>query len=628
MNNFFSIIKCKADHFFDGLLSFFYYFWKLYFYNTANLMNLKSLLPFGLSLCALNGVAAGLSYDFESNSDDWSGRGAATVELSSDQKHGGEKSLYVSNRTSSWHGALFQNDYLQAGKTYTFDAWVFSTENATIDMSMQYTADGSNSYPSICSKQVYAYSWTELSGEIVIPEDVTGIQPYFQVSGNASLSFYVDDVTCEEKVEEEADFSDQPSLKEVFKDYFKIGTAATASEITPANTKKLILHHFNSLTPGNELKPDCLLDQTASISDGNNVNPQVKLAASTKTVLKFCSENNIPIRGHVMVWHSQTPDWFFNENFASDGAVVSKDIMDQRMENYIKNVVEAVTSAYPNLQIYAWDIVNETFKNGEGSMRDPGSNYTTDGASKWIQVYGDSTFIYKAFKAARKYIPTGCKIYYNDYNEYIPSKRDGIYTLVKNLYDLGLCDGVGMQSHLSTSYPSVDLYKQAVAKFATIGCDIQITELDITLADGATYDTQATEYKALFDIYKEYKDNISLVCFWGTNDETSWRASGEPLIYANYKPKTAYWKIIEDMPTTSTANVGSEKNVKISSNNAGITVAATGKFSYSVSNVGGQVVSSGLANNSISIALPESNDIYVINVIAENGARKSVKVVR
>ena len=375
-------------------------------------MTKRHLLLLGLALTGMNSYAAGLAYDFESDSNDWSARGTGetTIELSTEQKHGGEQSLYVDKRSAGWHGALVQNDYIQAGKTYKFSVWVFSKENARIELSLQYTQGEDDSYPAIDSKQVNAYNWTELSGEIVIPEAATNIQPYVQSNENATLSFYIDDFTCEEKVEEIIDYSTQPALKDLFAGYFKVGTAVTASEITPTNAKNMVLHHFNSVTPGNELKPDCLLDQTSSISDGDNVNPQVKLPATTRTVLKFCSENNIPIRGHVFIWHSQTPDWFFNEGFEDNGQTVSKEIMDQRIHNYIKNVVEAVKNEFPDLEIYAWDIVNEVYVDG-GNMREPGSNYKEEGKSRWMEIYGDDSFISTAFESARKLLPRKCKIY-------------------------------------------------------------------------------------------------------------------------------------------------------------------------------------------------------------------------
>lgn len=592
-------------------------------------MKYKKLLLAALSFCGLQGHAEILSYDFEDNAADWAGRGDATVELSTDQHHSGEQSLFVSNREQSWHGALVSNASIEAGKTYIISAWVFVYSNGNMDLSLQYSADGENAYPGIASKEAYAYSWTELKGEIVIPEGVEDIQPYIQCTNNPTLEYFIDDVTIEEKVENLIDFSEQLPLRSLYKDYFKIGTAATASEITPQNAKNMILHHFNSLTPGNELKPDALLNQAASQSDGDNVNPQVRLAPNTKAVLKFCEDNKIPMRGHVFVWHSQTPDWFFNEGFESNGQTVSKEIMSQRMENYIKNVIELVTTTYPDLDIYAWDIVNEVFTDG-GQMRSPGSNYEREGQSRWVEIYGDDSFIEEAFTYAKKYLPKNIKAYYNDYNEYIGSKTDAIYNLVKKLYDKNLCDGVGMQSHLSTLFPSAQQYEMALAKFATIGCDIQVTELDITVEDGFTFNDQAKLYGELFQLYKKYKDNISLVAVWGTNDEISWRASGKPLVFSNYQPKSAYDKIIEGMkmPTDvkSIENYGIAIIPTVTDGDAAI--YCEGRFTYRICDLVGKVVMEGKGTDNLNVKLNIPAGIYMIEIVSETGNKRVEKIIK
>jgi endo-1,4-beta-xylanase len=587
----------------------------------------KLLLLIGLMGLASWANAAGLNYDFEGGADDWFGRGEAKVSLSTDQKHGGEQSLFVSDRSASWHGAAMSSDYIQEGKKYKFSVYVFVTQNANMNLSLQYSENGNDSYPCVDQKEVYAYSWTELSGEIILPEGATNIQPYLQ-SNNETLSFYLDDFTCEEIVEELVEHPEIP-LQNYFATYFKIGTATTQGELTPQNNKNLILHHFNSVTPGNEMKPDCLLDQQASIENGDETNPQVKMPGSTRAVLKFCEENKLPIRGHVFVWHSQTPDWFFNEGFQTNGATVSKEVMDQRMENYIKNVVTLVTTEFPNLDIYAWDVVNEAFLDN-GSLRQPGSNYVTDGTSRWMEIYGDDSFIFKAFTYARKYAPRRCMLYYNDYNEYIDSKRDAIYNLVKRLYAQGLCDGVGMQSHLSTSYPSVQLYRSAIEKYATIGCDIQVTELDITLADGADFNKQAQMYRDLFDIYREYSDFISLVAFWGTNDETSWRASGKPLIFSEYRPKVAYDKIVEGLEVTSISTINKDEKENWAAVVAQDDVLAIYRScEYEVIDLSGRVCLNGNVVAPAYLSLSELADgIYLISLKAENGEKVLSKFVK
>jgi endo-1,4-beta-xylanase len=590
---------------------------------------MKKYLSIGMLALAIQANAAGLVYDFESNSDDWFGRGDGEISLSTEQKHEGQQSLFVSNRAANWHGAALSNDYIEPGKKYKFSVFVFVKENANMNLSLQYSEDGNDSYPCVSQKEVYAYSWTELSGEIILPDGATNIQPYLQ-SNNETLSFYIDDFSCEEVVEEIVEHN-EASLWKAFNNYFKIGTATTQQEIAPLNNKNLILHHFNSVTPGNELKPDCLLDQNASIANGNNVNPQVKIPASTRSVLKFCEQNNLPIRGHVFVWHSQTPDWFFNEGFETNGATVSKEIMDQRMENYIKNVVDTIVAEFPNLNIYAWDVVNEAFSEN-GGMRQPGSNYVNDGASRWMEVYGDNSFIYKAFTYAKKYVPEGCKLYYNDYNEYIESKRDGIYNLVKDLHEKNLCDGVGMQSHLSTSYPSVQLYRAAVEKYASIGCDIQVTELDITLADGADFSKQAQMYKDLFDIYREYKDYISLVAVWGTNDETSWRSDGKPLIFSGYKPKEAYAKIIDGMDISTGAKqaAATEECLMCSDNNSQTVVfCRAGFFSYEITDISGRTCLSGSGNGFVNLNISRLPDgVYLAVVKTSDGKIFKEKIVK
>lgn len=349
-------------------------------------------------------------------------------------------------------------------------------------------------------------------------------------------------------------------LKQAYNEetYFKMGTCLNGS--TVSSLRNMCLTHFNSVTPENELKPDATLNQSASQQRGNNVNPQVQLSSGAKSILKFCEDNKIGLRGHCFVWHSQTPTWLFKENFSSNGNNVSISVMDQRLENYIKNVFDAITTAYPNLNLYAFDVVNEAF-NEDGTLRSAGDNSISPGQSYWYQIYKSNDYIKKAFTYAKKYAPKGCKLYYNDYNEYNTSKRDGIYKLVKEMYEAGICDGVGMQSHLDVTYPGMALYEEAIKKYASIGCDIQITELDVTSSNGES--PQGPYYKGCFDLYKKYKDNISAVVVWGINDGNSWRGDRIPLLFdKNNNPKEAYKQIVAGMGEASTPSDGEDNELK------------------------------------------------------------------
>ena len=327
---------------------------------------------------------------------------------------------------------------------------------------------------------------------------------------------------------------DVESLKDAFNSFFKIGTSVSPFEF--GQGAEFIKKHFNSITPENELKPDSIINQQACQSQGNNVNTQVRFGSGTQTTLKFCEDNGIPLRGHTFVWYSQTPDWFFRENFNSGGNYVSSNIMDQRLESFIKNTFALLANNYPRLQVYAYDVANELFLNDGGGMRGADN-------SNWVRIYGDDSFVIKAFTYARKYAPKGCKLFLNDYNEYIPAKTNDIYNMAMKLKELGVIDGIGMQSHLDVGYPSSSVYKTALEKFISTGLEVQITELDITTNN---FSSQASLYKEIFRLAVNNKNSITALTVWGTNDSVSWRRNQNPLLFSQgYQPKEAYYAVIE-----------------------------------------------------------------------------------
>ncbi|MBR6598933.1 MAG: endo-1,4-beta-xylanase, partial [Oscillospiraceae bacterium] len=301
-----------------------------------------------------------------------------------------------------------------------------------------------------------------------------------------------------------------------------------------------IKKHFNSITPENELKPDSLLQQQASIQGGDNTHAVVSLSSAAQT-LKFCEDNNIGVRGHTFVWYSQTPDWFFREGFQSNGNYVSADIMNKRLENFIKDTFDLLKKEYPNLNVYAYDVCNELFLNDGGGLRPGGS--ASSGGSNWTRIYSDDSFIINAFTYARKYAPAGCKLYINDYNEYIPAKTNDIYNIAMKLKQKGVIDGIGMQSHLDVGYPNASTYKTALEKFLSTGLEVSITELDITTSNNFT--AQASLFKQIFEMAVENRDQIPSFTVWGTHDPISWRSSQNPLLFGNnYTEKEAYKQVM------------------------------------------------------------------------------------
>ncbi|MCL1937184.1 MAG: endo-1,4-beta-xylanase [Candidatus Azobacteroides sp.] len=316
-------------------------------------------------------------------------------------------------------------------------------------------------------------------------------------------------------------------LKDVYTD-FKFGSILNTTTSSNQNMKDLVVSEFNSITPENELKPDQTMVQSGSTDE----DIKVQLNAGARRILQFCQDNNISLRGHTLVWHSQTPAWFFRANLTSSGALADTSTMNKRMESYIKNMFALIKNDFPNLNLYAYDVVNEAFKNNGGGLREAGSG--TD-QSLWTQIYGNDQFIINAFQYARRYAPAECKLFYNDYNEYIEEKRTDIYNLAMKLKAENLIDGIGMQAHLSMSYPSADLFGQAVATFASTGLEIQITENDITTTStnpsASDFIAQGKKYSDIMKKVLAYKDNVTAFVVWGIQDNQSWRSPYCPLLF-------------------------------------------------------------------------------------------------
>ena len=504
------------------------------------------------------------SFDFEGeDTEGWGPRGDESTELTTEASHTGKQSIKITNRTKSWNGVTCDvKDLLEDGESYTVKAWVMYDDNKVgnqqnMMLSVATTVNGKESYNNLTKANVYCNNWTLFEATYTYTAGIDNVKFYME---GGTHDFYVDDITITKNpaapIEE-----DIPSLKDVFAPYnCKVGTSIILNEFN-SSEKAIINKHFNSLTIGNEMKPDSVLDRDATIAymeeTGDQTTPKISFSKAAP-ILKYCEENGIEIRGHVLAWHSQTPKWFFTEDYsdASDAKFVSKEVMLKRLENYIKTVFETIKEQYPNLKIYTWDVVNEAVENNGNGYRPAGTEANKD-TSLWMQVIGED-FIEQAFVYARKYAPEGTNLAYNDYNEYMGAKANMIYKICSNLADKGLIDVIGMQMHLSTDFPSVSMFEAAARKFASIpNVKLEITEFDITTWDHSEsgLKAQGTKVKGFFDCIKSLMSegiNFNSITFWGVRDCDSWRAQQYPCLFDdNYLAKPAFYGVVGDTVVTS-----------------------------------------------------------------------------
>lgn len=373
----------------------------------------------------------------------------------------------------------------------------------------------------------------------------------------------------------------------------------TPSELYYSEVQQGISKHANTITLGNELKPQFLLQwwdgdgfsqptTTFTASNGQTIQVPASLngEALIYATLNAAKNAGVKMRGHVLTWHSQTPEGFFREKYSKDGALVSKEVMTARHEWYIKTVLECVAqwekaNGYAgkgtgNHLIWAWDVVNEAMADDasdpstgswlRGSTAGTKDKDPANGGSRWYEIYKNEEFIINAFRFANAYAPADVKLCYNDYNEYMANKTSAIEhiaDLIKNGSEQTVggknvkprLDAIAMQSHVGTSWPSLSEYESALKKFLAIA-DVHVSELDFNAeTQQAAEKAYADYFKMLKNYGKNYRNPYKITCvtIWGINNESSWinPSNGKttyPLLFnkvgETYDTNNSFWAVI------------------------------------------------------------------------------------
>ncbi|PKH91135.1 endo-1,4-beta-xylanase [Pseudoalteromonas sp. 78C3] len=320
------------------------------------------------------------------------------------------------------------------------------------------------------------------------------------------------------------------ALKNTFADSFKMGVAVNQDIVTGKNAaaQSIIAKQFNTVTLENAMKAEVIYPQQGKVD-----------FSGADAFIDFAKQNNMFTVAHTLVWHNQTPDWFFTNSKNEPNTPA------EQLEQMRKHI-ELVAGRYKN-KVDAWDVVNEVIAD-DGSYR----------PTVWVNRVGDGdTMVKAAFKYAQQYSPN-TELYYNDFNAWRPEKRDGIIRMIKMLQKEGIrIDGIGIQAHWGLNFPKMQYIEQAIDAYAALGIKVMITELDIDVLpltkegqitgtdmmkpqfqleefetyldpykNGLPSDVEAqlnARYKALFELFYAKRDKIDRVTFWGLHDGMSWK---------------------------------------------------------------------------------------------------------
>lgn len=494
-----------------------------------------------------------ISTDFEDGLGGWVPRGDATgdptVRVTTDQARTGAQSALVTDRSSQGDGIGYDvTGLFRTGTVYQVSAWVrLGSGTAPVWLSVRRDNAGATSFDTVAQfAGITSNGWTQVTATYQMPAAESAFL-YFETAypDGTTADLYLDDVVVTSQQAPEV--QDLTPVKDTLD--IPVGVAIDSRETTGA-ASQLLLRHFDQVTAENAMKPESFYDADRNF----RLNPEAR------TVMDFAAANDLDVYGHVLVWHSQTPAWFFQR---ADGTPLGtteadKQVLRDRMRTHIFAVAESLSTGggYGEFgsdtnPVTAFDVVNEVVSDGRAE---------SDGLrrSEWYRVLGEE-FIDLSFRYADEafndtYAAEGSDrpvtLFINDYNTEQDGKQGRYRALVERLLARDVpIDGVGHQFHVSLATP-VSALEAALARFADLPLKQVVTELDVTTGTPVTQALlveQGYYYRDAFRVFRAYAEDLFSVTVWGLTDNRSWRAAnGDPLLFDSAQlAKPAYFGAVD-----------------------------------------------------------------------------------
>ena len=490
--------------------------------------------------------------------DGWSSRsGSSTLTNEAppvEDPNGDTHSLLTTGRIANWDGPQISvSDVMYVGSEYSISGWVLLTpgdgSSHVINISLQTTYQGNTSYPSVTAYPGVTVpadgNWHQISVTgytMSSPYDTGQATLYFQTvpsSGNDLVSFYLDDFQLS-YVPPPVIQTNIPSIYKTYEDFFPIGAAVDTTDLSGPHAQLLTMH-FDSMTPGNDLKWSTV---EPSLGNYDYTNGDAEVGEAVCADMK--------VRGQNLVWSTgaQTPSYAFGDgtNSPANQALVTSNIQE-----HIQSEVQHYGS-----KVYAWDVVNEPLDPTQTDCLEHGPFYQVLGAS-YIDI---------AFKATKQYAPPGTKLFINEYSTTDPARLTCLVKVVHELLEHGVpVDAIGHEMHNQINYPTPESMARAIDTVAWNfpGIDQQVTELDMSVYNAGDTTSnygnnippsvlaeQGWLYKQYFDVFRRERHKLSAVTFWGMADDDTWLDSF-PVARTDYplpfsmglQAKPAYWGIVD-----------------------------------------------------------------------------------
>ena len=309
---------------------------------------------------------------------------------------------------------------------------------------------------------------------------------------------------------------------------FKLGSAINPRWIEDRPFRRLVRTQVNTVTFENETKWQVIHPERGRYRFG----PADRLA-------RFAERNGIAVRGHVLLWHVQNPDWLVRLNPTREEAL-------RLMRNHIRTVAGHFREKFPRLVVH-WDVLNEP-TDSDGTRR----------RSIWQRTIGDD-YIERAFRIADRAAGPRAKLFLNEYfdagmvagsefltggafddGDAIPFAFPGALgalpcdlvvkcaatrELVAGLLAKGVpIDGVGFQGHIPNPLPSD--YRGLTSWVGELGLEWALTEVDVPVPKGTSTNPLAADHqtRAYTGALGACVDDpaCDTLVMWGISDRYTW----------------------------------------------------------------------------------------------------------
>ncbi len=367
-------------------------------------------------------------------------------------------------------------------------------------------------------------------------------------------SFHSDRLPTETAAQDDHSYRAVPgpaTLRQAAEGRLLIGTAVMSGQLEDSKLAALVARQFNCVTPENEMKPEFI--QPA---------PREFEFAPADRIVAFAQSHGMKVVGHTLCWHSQTPAWLYRDR--QDGPLPRAEALEN-----LRAHITAVVGHFKG-KVLGWDVVNEALADNPG-------DYLRDTPAR--RAIGDD-YIAKAFEFAHAADPSA-ELYYNDYGNENPPKRDKTIRLVRDLRGKGVrIDGIGIQGHFALGDSGAPKrLDDAITVYAAANIKVAITELDVDVLPRSTpgadlgareqggpdpyrgglpsdvANAQAEFYRRVFAVAVKRRDAVTRITLWGTHDGTSWLnewpslgQNDHPLLWTRtLDPKPAFRTALESL---------------------------------------------------------------------------------